>query len=288
MLGKFIYSETDSDDIAADTVARAETPQFAVPGKFEKGVKRFLLLASIFICMGLIWLFAISPCKAFTLVEVKGFPGFEKEAVLNYAGIDSSASYVSVNAGDVQRLLASHHMVESAKVIKRFPDRLSIFLEPRQAVAAILADVNGVKRSVYIDRHGVPFAIGNGAGQKQPYWLPVVSGIPVGTSRLGTPLSAVFAPLFAQIGMINDEAPELWRAVSEIKVVRMDYGKYELVLFPLKYPVRLRMGDELSKESLRYALLMLDVIRRGDTVPDEIDVRSGIGVVKAKEVHFGE
>jgi hypothetical protein len=33
---------------------------------------------------------------------------------------------------------------------------------------------------------------------------------------------------------------------------------------------------------------MLDVIRRGKTVPDEIDVRSGIGVVKAKEARFGE
>jgi cell division protein FtsQ len=284
MMGDFIYSATT--DMAADTAAGGETPQFAVSGKFEKGVKRFLLLASIFICLGLIWLFAISPCKAFTMVEVKGFPGFEKEAVLNYAGIGSGASYISVNAGEAQRLLAGHHMVESARVVKRFPDRLSVFLEPRQAVAAILADVGGVHRPVYVDRHGVPFAIGNGGELKHHSWLPVVSGIPVGTSRLGTPLSAVFVPLFAQIGLICDEAPELWRAVSEIKVIRKDYGKYELMLYPVKYPVRLRMGDGISKDELRYALLMLDVIRRGDTVHDEIDVRSRIGVVK--EARFGE
>jgi cell division septal protein FtsQ len=164
MLGDFIYSETASNNNnVTGRVIEAETRPVAASGKFEKSIKKFLLLVSIFICMGLVWLFAISPCKAFTLVEVKSFPGFEKDAVLKYAGIDSGASYVSVNAGDVQRVLAGHHLVESARVVKRFPDRLSIFLEPRQAVAAILADVNGDKRSVYIDRHGVPFAIGNGA-----------------------------------------------------------------------------------------------------------------------------
>ena len=285
MLGDFIYSTAGS----SETAPRSETQmQFAVSGKFEKNIKRFLLFASIFLCGGLIWLFAISPCKAFTLVEVKGFPGFEKEAVLKFAGIGNGTSYVSLNAAEAERLLAGHHLVESVRVVKRFPDRLSIFLEPRQAVAAILADVGGVTRTVYVDRYGVPFMIGDGKGQKQPSWLPVVSGIPIGTSRLGTPLSAVFAPLFTQIGLIHDEAPELWRAISEIKIIRRDYGKYELVLFPLKYPVRLRMGDEITKESLRYALLMLDVVRTGVTVPEEIDVRSGIGVVKAKEIRFGE
>jgi cell division protein FtsQ len=178
-------------------------------------------------------------------------------------------------------------MVESVKVVKRFPDRLSIFIEPRQAVAVILADVNGVTRPVYVDRHGVPFNIGNGEGNR-PSWLPVVSGIPSGTSRLGTPLPAVFAPLFEQISAICDEDPGLWQAISEVNIVRKNYGRFELVLYPVKYPVRLRMSDDINRESLRYALLMLDVFRREGSLPDEIDVRSGIGVVKEKEVRFGE
>ena len=297
MLGDFIYSAPASATASADASAsaRAQTiagnpVRFADVGTIEKSIKRFFLFAMIFIVCGLIWLFAISPSKAFTVVEVdtKGLPGFTKDDVLEYAGITSGSSYISVNTAETEQILLKHPLVESVKVDKKFPDRLSIFIEPRQAVAAIFAEVNGLTQTVYVDRYGVPFKIGNTSGFASPSWLPVVSGIPVGTSKLGTPLSAVFTPLFTQIGAIYDEAPELWQFISEIKIIRKDFGKYELVLFPLKYPVRLRMGGDISKENLRYALLMLDVCRKENNAPDEIDVRSGIGVVKAKEARFGE
>jgi len=254
--------------------------KYGVPLRFEKNVKKFLFFAAIFIFCGIIWLFAISPLKAFVFVEVESFPGFAKEDVLKFAGIENGTSYVSLNAAQAQKLLASHPLVESAKVIKKFPDRLSIFLVPRQAVALILADVNGQTRPVYIDRYAVPFKIGFNSGQASPYALPVVSGIPVGSSRLGEKLSPVYTPLFRQLGKILDESPLLWQAVSEIKVVRTNHNKYDLLLFPLGHPVKLKMAGDIDKESLHYALLMLDVYRRQNSFPDEIDVRSRIGVVK--------
>jgi cell division septal protein FtsQ len=57
-------------------------------------------------------------------IDVKTFQGFSKQEVLNLAGIRTGATYISVDAREAQALLARHPMVESAKVIKRFPDKL--------------------------------------------------------------------------------------------------------------------------------------------------------------------
>ena len=152
MLGDFIYSEEmDSASYNQDTGQ-----------KVEKTVKRFLLLAVIFVCGGLIWIFAISPCMVPVKADIRSFSGLPRTEVLTIAGISGGSTYISINAEEAEALLSRHPLVESAKVVKRFPDRLSIFLEPRKAVALTLARVNGRTQPVYFDRHGVAFRIGTG------------------------------------------------------------------------------------------------------------------------------
>jgi hypothetical protein len=224
-------------------------------------------------------------------IDVKTFQGFSKPEVLNLAGIRTGATYISVDAQEAQTFLSRHPMVESAKVIKRFPDRLSIFLEPRQAIAAIIARVNGRLQPVYIDRYGVAFRAGNGAGETPPSWLPVVSGVlderqPLG---LGMRLSSVYLPLFSRIAAISDGDQKIWQAVSEIGVTKKSNDLYDLVLYPVNSQIKLRMGSDISKDNIYYALLMVDVCRQlGGSLPDEIDARSGLGVFKTKEAGFGE
>jgi len=287
MLGNFIYSADVSDaTYRADMTYRTDAPQ-----KFEKAVKRFILLAVLFMSGGLIWIFAISPCMVPAKLEVKSFPGLSKADVLNIAGIGANAAFISINAGEAEQRLSQYYLVESAKVVKRFPDRLSIFLEPRRAAAIVFARINGKIQPVYFDRHGVAFKIGNGAGETPPSWLPIISGVldddkPV---KPGMRLSAAYLPLFSRIGAISDEDPKIWQAISEIGIAKKDQDLYDLVLYPVKDSIRLRMRSDISKDSIYYALLMFDVCRQlGEDIPEEIDVRSGIGVVNAKEVRFGK
>lgn len=273
MLGDFIYS-ADIGDAAV---------KYAAPRKFEKAAKRFLMLAVVFVTGGLIWIFCISPCMVPVKAEVKSFPGFDRAEALNIAGIGPASAYISVNAHEAERRLSEYYLVESAKVIKRFPDRLSVFLEPRRAVAVVFARINGRMRPVYFDRYGVAIGMGNGA-KESPSWLPIVSGVldsdkPV---KPGTKISAAYLPLFSRIGAISDEDPKIWQAISEIGVVNKDNNLYDLVLYPVHDPIRLRMRSDIGKDSIYYALLMFDVCRQfGDAVPAEIDVRSGVGVVSA-------
>jgi len=286
MLGNFVYSADVNDT----------TYRYTAPQKFEKSVRRFLTLAVIFICGGLVWIFCISPCMVPARVEVKSFPGLSTADVLNIAGINNNAAYIAINAEEAEQRLSGYYLIESAKVVKRFPDRLSIFLEPRRAVAMVFAQVNGRTQPVYFDRYGVAFKVGNGAGEAHPSWMPIVTGVLDSGQQVspGMRLSADYLPLFSRIGSITDEDPRIWQAISEIGIAKKSHDLYDLVLYPaVRDSIRLRMRSDISKNSIYYALLMLDVCRQlGTDAPDEIDVRSGIGVVnantKAKEARFGE
>jgi cell division protein FtsQ len=304
MLGDFIYSgEVEDAAYQYDTAHHSDTAyqndtsyKYDVPidndkaQKIEKNVKRFLALAAVFISIGLVWLFCVSPIMVPVKIDVKTFQGLPKSDVLNYAGIKIGSAYISINAQEAEALLSRLPVVESAKVIKRFPDRLSIFLEPRHAVAAVIARVNGRLQPVYFDRHGVAFRIGNQVGEEPPAWLPVVSGVlderqPLG---LGMRLNQ-YAPLFSRIAAISDEDPKIWHAVSEIGIARKGSDLYDLLLYPVSSPIRLRMGSDISKDTIYYALLMVDVCRQlGGRLPDELDVRSGLGVYRTKEIGFVE
>jgi cell division protein FtsQ len=293
MFGDFIYSgDVEDASYQYDTSYKYDMPiNNDKAQKAEKTVKRFLALAAVFIGIGIVWIFCVSPAMVPVKIDVKSFQGLSKPEALNFAGIRNGATYISINAREAETLLSRHPMVESAKVIKRFPDKLSIFLEPRQAVAAVIARVNGRLQPVYIDRYGVAFRVGNMAGEAPPSWLPVVSGVlderqPLG---LGMRVPAVYQPLFSRIAAISEGDSKIWQAVSEIGIAKKSNDLYDLVLYPVNSQIRLRMGSDISKDNIYYALLMADVCRQiGGRLPDEIDARSGLGVFKTEEGGFGE
>ena len=272
MGGDFIYAEADAPF------------KSAASGKIEKGLKRLLIIAGIILMVELVWLFIVSPCIPLSTVEVRGFDGFNGADVLRYAGIREGASFISVNAKDAEKVLAAHYLVESVRVIKRFPDRLSIFLEPRRAVALSLAEVQGRLLPVYYDKYGVVFRIGG----RETENLPLVSGLVLENPTLGMKLPAAFGPFLAEFAKIEEEAPELLEAVSEIRINRRAFSGFDLALYPVHYPIQVRLGDNFNEETLRYVMLMLDVFKSGNSIPGEIDFRSGIGSYKVKEARSGE
>ena len=254
--------------------------------KIEKGLKRLLILAGIILIAQLIWLFGVSPCIPFTTVEVHGFDGLDGTQALAVANIPEGAAFITVNVKDAQQRLASHPLVESARVIKRFPDRLSIFLEPRRAAAVSLAEINGRQVFLCIDRHGVVFKINDNAAQAQN--LPVLSGLVFERPSMGMRLSAALVPLLEDISRIHDSSPELLAALSEIRINHKAYDDYDIVLYPVHSSIRIRLENNLTEDTLRYVLLMLDVFESRFPKPEEIDFRSSLGSYKIKGASFGE
>jgi cell division protein FtsQ len=271
-----------------DAMNMEDVPPRAPPSaskKIEKGLKRLLIAAAAVMGAEIIWLFGVSPCIPLSTVEVRGFPGFDGGEVLRYAGVGEGASFISVNAGEAEKNLAAHYLVDSARVLKRFPDRLSIYLEPRRAVALSLALVDGRPLPLYYDKQGVVFRIG---GEPPEENLPVLSGLVFESPGLGTRLPAAFGPLLEELEKIRESAPELLGAVSEIRIRAKTFDGFDLLLYPVHSPVRVRLESNVSEDTLRYVMLMLDVLQSRSSFPEEIDFRSGMGAYKVKEAPSGE
>jgi cell division protein FtsQ len=273
MSGDFIYSE---DALPAKPAASR---------RVEKGLKRLIIIAALILGAEGVWLFVVSPCMPFSTLEVNGFPGLDRDSALALAGIGVNASWLTVNAAAAERALEGHYLVESARVIKRFPDRLRIYLEPRRAAALSLASVSGRLQPVYFDRNGVIFQIGAGAAVSAG--LPVISGLVFEQPALGMRLPAVFHSLLADLEKIESASPELMGAVSEIRINRKPFDGFDLILYPLHSPVKVRLENNLTEDTLRYVMLMLDVFGSND-LPGEIDFRSGVASYTVKEAPPGE
>jgi len=254
-------------------------------GKVEKGLKRLLVIAAAIFFAQLVWLFGVSPFIPFSTIDVHGFAELSRADVLMVAGIDDTSSFFSTNAREIQERVSSNILVESAVVMKRFPDRISIFLTPRKAAAVTLANYNSRQVPIFIDRQGVFYKMGNFTeiGSSD---LPVISGIE--NPQLNMRLPASLVTLVESLSSMAQSSPELLSAVSEIRIERKTWDGFDLVIFPVHSSIKVRVENNITEDTLRYMLLMLNVFENdlnhsGLVRPAEIDFRSGMGSYKIKE-----
>jgi cell division protein FtsQ len=264
------YSYIASESISAEIKSSS---------KIEKGLKRLLITAGIIILAELIWLFGVSPFIPFSTIEVHGFEGFERTDIFYTAGIDNRSSYISTNAAEIKEKLSGHILVESATVIKRFPDKLSVFLNPREAAAVALADIGYKQMPLYVDRHGVFFKFAEISKKKEN--IPVLSGFE--NPQLSMRLPESLVPLVESLSEMANASPELLAVISEIRIERKPWEGFELVLFPVHSSIKVRVENNINEDMLKIILLMLDVLETSSTKPEEIDFRSGIGSYRIKE-----
>jgi cell division protein FtsQ len=125
------------------------------------------------------------------------------------------------------------------------------------------------------DRNGVIFQIGYGGGLAIPSHLPILSGMAFENVRTGLRLPLFLVPLLKNISDLGEKSPHLLSVISEIHINKKTFDNYDLIIYPASSPVKIRMGAELKEESLRYMLLLLDVLNEKGIDVDEIDFRTG-------------
>jgi cell division protein FtsQ len=209
--------------------------------------------------------------------------GIDKLALLQAGGVTAKSSYMSINAEELSRKLSAFPGVESAKAVKSFPDTLKITVVPMKPVAAILSVVDKKTKVLYIDKNGNVF--GKTGRQSWGVLLPVVSGFVDNAGqgpRPGDKVSALYTPLFQSLGAIEKKAPALLDAISEIRVDKKPWQGYNILIFPTNSKVRVRLGETVDEETLRYMLLLLDVVKAEKTNCKEIDFRSGTAIYREK------
>jgi cell division protein FtsQ len=249
-------------------------------------LKKLLWALGAVLCAELLWFFAIRPCMPLSKFEIKGMPGVDTKTLLAAAGIGSQSSFMTVNKAQAEAALSALPMVRSAKVRKLFPAGLEISLEPRRAVAVAYVESAGKLVPAFIDGNGMIFSTGK-EGYREGEALPVVSGIAIENPAAGAKVSRVYGSLFKQLENIDRESPELLLSVSEIEINRKNYEGYDLTIYPAHTPVKVRLGPDISCETLKYMLLMLDVLSARAEEIEELDFRTGTASYTLKEAFPG-
>jgi cell division protein FtsQ len=275
---KMQYDATINPGIDIEADETAEKDNF----KFEKPLKRILLICSLILFGELIWLFVINPSMPLRTVDIKGLDGISRAVVLEQAGITSRSSFMSLNAQAVEISLARIPQIEKAELVKTFPDSVEIILTKRVPVAMSLAQINGRPVPLYFDRNGVLFKIGADGLKTIPLSIPIISGIVFENVSEGLRLPPFLLPLFGDLDTILQSSPEILSAISEINVKRRQYGTYDLTLYPVNNPVKIRVGQNITEDGLRYLLLLMDVLKEEGLDVDEIDFRAGTASYRVK------
>ena len=114
--------------------------------------------------------------------------------------------------------------------------------------------------------------------------LPVVSGLVFENIAAGLRLPEFLVPLFNELHTLRVDAPELLSTISEIQINKKKYDAYELTLYTVYNPARIRIGRHITEDKLRYMLLLLDVLNEKGVALDELDFRTGTASYKVREM----
>ncbi|MDR2392642.1 MAG: FtsQ-type POTRA domain-containing protein [Treponema sp.] len=258
------------------------------PSLIEKALKWIIIVIVVLIGGELILLLVVNPCLPLSRVEVTGMPELDVAMVLKQAGITRRSSYVSVNSRSVEAHLKALSEVASVKVIKGFPNSVQIILEGRKAVALSFVRIDGKVCPIFFDHRGVVFKIGYEIqGTVAAPSIPIITGLLTEPPFLGMQLPLISRTLLSNLSRIQDAAPELLAAVSEITVTWKAFDSYDVILYPVHNPVRIRLGSELTETMLRYILLVVDVCVSKGAKIEEIDFRTGTASYTIKEASSG-
>ncbi|MDR1930702.1 MAG: FtsQ-type POTRA domain-containing protein [Treponema sp.] len=258
----------------------------AFPAANKVFVRRILIAAAVLIGAELVWFFGISPCMPLSRVEVKGIPGLDAASVIALAGIGENSSFMTVDSGSIESSLLQIPAVHSVRAVKHFPGRLEIILEPRRPAAMALVERGGRFQPVLIDGRGLIYSVGK-EGFDGNEIIPIVSGLSLDGSGPGVKLPRMYGPLFEQLENLAAEVPELIAAVSEIRINQKNYDGFDLTLYPAHTSIRVRVGPDLNEDTLRYMLLILDVLAPREDDIEELDFRAGTASYTLKEAYSG-
>ncbi|MCK5005934.1 MAG: hypothetical protein KAR73_01010, partial [Spirochaetales bacterium] len=92
-------------------------------------------------------------------------------------------------------------------------------------------------------------------------------------------------PILQDLRTLQNQEPDLFRLISELRLISKSTGVLEILLYPIQYPVRLRLSAGLDPAAMRNALIILDLLAGQEALRRvrELDMRSGEVVYRMEE-----
>lgn len=241
---------------------------------FSKAVKIIFIILSVCVFLEFLFYKFIIPSIEAPVVSVTGQDSYAAEEIVEFLRPMNAQNWFDFNVEQAVSILASVSGIDSVSVKKTFPNKIYIHIEEREPVALTFLTVNDRSVAVQIDENGVLFQEkGDGAGTSAD--IPILSGFPVEHMSEGMRIPSKYRALIEQIADIRRKPQKYFAAVSEICVVPKEYGNYELVLIPAKSKIRVLTDRTLNEDSLKYMMVVLDVVNSMEPNVSEIDLRYG-------------
>lgn len=240
-----------------------------------------IVVLSVILALELVYHLVLAPQLTIEQIELESDLPFSDEYLLSLAGVRVGMPYFSVDPDEVDSRIAAHPVVKDVQVRTVFPNRISISATRRTPLAAAFASTPEGAVPLVFDEDGVVFKIGLGESERD---LAVVSGLRFEAVDVGLQLPTLVVDFLGQLRRFKMEAPGLYRLFSEYRIVQRNEYAYEVVLYPMHYPLPVRIGTSIDADMIQYVLMMLDVLQQEGRIASlaELDVRSGEGVVRAK------
>ncbi len=270
---------------SAEKLSEAVRP--IAPPKRRAGLRALIALAALCL-LGAGSAITIPRLTKIESVRISGLETLSENAILSSLGSIGDQGLFSLKMSDIENSIAANPRIAHVKAYRILPSTLGIDVQERSAVASIAVTSEQGTKLVLVDSEGIAFAAIDAEDSRNPE-LPVISGIQFSQFTPGQRMPEVLLPLFSSLNAVKREAPVLLKAFSEIRVVRISGDAIELLFYPVHMKTAVRMPLRINAESLRNALVVLDIIRSrglGDQ-PSEIDFQSGTVVYQTKEAVSG-
>lgn len=248
------------------------------------------MIAGFLAVSALIALFfiAVLPMTEIHGLTTTGASTIEQAELTAWAGLPEHTYWFAVDCVAIARSLSAHPRVASVSVERRFPNVVSAAVVERVPLAVVYArGVSGRIEAHCVDGLGVVFA--PVADYPFAATLPVMSGLEIRGLQYGLRLEGTFAALLASLAEIRGSDPALISAISELRVVSRDGAPAELLVYPARYQVPVRMRPVLNAGLLKSMMLVLDVVEGEGLTPSirELDLRTDTFVYRTKEAVSG-
>ncbi len=250
---------------------------------FNRALVIVVIALCLFLAGELVFHFVIAPRMTVRSITIKSELGLSKEEILAIAGIEESVYYYNLDTVQIREDLESFALVREAVVEKVFPDSLIITLYGRAPLAMFFFTTpEGASVPLVIDDQGVVFEIGSGVSD----WdLPVITGVKFQQLKVGMKLPERVRPILEDLRTLQKQEPDLFRLISELRLISKSTGALEILLYPIQYPVRLRLTAGLDPAVMRNALIILDLLAGQEVLQRvrELDLRTGEVVYRMEE-----
>jgi cell division protein FtsQ len=250
---------------------------------FNRALVILVIALCLFLAGELVFHFVIAPRMVVRSITIKSELGLSKEEILAIAGIEESVYYYNLDTLQIREDLERFALVREAVVEKVFPDALIITLYGRAPLAMFFFTTpEGVSVPLVIDDQGVVFEIGSGVSD----WdLPVITGVKFQQLKVGMKLPERVRPILQDLHTLQKQEPDLFQLISEVRLISKSTGALEILLYPIQYPVRLRLRAGLDPAVMRNALIILDLLAGQEVLQRvrELDLRTGEVVYRMEE-----